>query len=213
MRGKTPELRAALDGGLNDHYRFLMRQHWELLEAWEKQVRQLEEGIERRLPPFAWAARLLQTAPGIGQIGAATILAEMGADMNCFATARHLASWAGVCPGNHESAGKRRSGHNRRGNRFIKKILVQVALSASQTKQAYAHALYQRVARRRGKKRAVVAVANSLLQALWYMLKHRQEYHELGVDHYERQNQERLTKIFVKGLQRLGHQVTLQPAA
>jgi transposase len=213
MRGKIPELRAALDGRLNDHYRFLMRQHWELLEALEKQVGELEEEIERRLPPFAWAVRLLKTAPGIGQIAAATILAEIGVDMSCFETARHLASWAGVCPGNHESAGKRRSGHNPRGNRFIKKILVQVALSASQTKQAYAHALYQRIARRRGKKRAVLGVANSLLQAIWHMLKHRQPYHELGVDHYERQNKEQITRILIKRLERLGHQVTLQPAA
>lgn len=213
MRGKIPELRAALEGRLNDHYRFLMRQHWELLETLEQQIGGLEQQIERQVIPFAWAVRLLMTAPGIDKIAAATILAEIGANMDCFETARHLTSWAGVCPGNNRSAGKSRSGHNPRGNRFIKRILVQVALAASQTRQAYARALCQRIARHRGKKRAILAVANSLLQAIWHMLKHRQEYKELGVNYYQEQNKEQLTKTLVKRLQQLGHQVSLQPAA
>ena len=213
LRGKIPELRAALDGRLNDHYRFLMRQHWDLLETLEKQVEGLEQEIERRLPPFDWAVRLPMTAPGIKKIAAATILAEIGENMDCFETARHLTSWAGVCPGNNSSAGKSRSGRNPRGNRYIKGILVQVALAASRTKQAYARALYGRIARHRGKKRAILAVANSLLQAIRYMLKHRQEYKELGVNYYEEQNKEQLTKALVKRLERLGHQVNLRPAA
>ena len=213
LRGKIPELRAALDGRLNDHYRFLMRQHWDLLETLEKQIGGLEQEIEQRIIPFAWAVRLPMTAPGIKKIAAATILAEIGENMDCFETARHLTSWAGVCPGNNSSAGKSRSGRNPRGNRYIKGILVQVALAASRTKQAYARALYGRIARHRGKKRAILAVANSLLQAIWYMLKHRQEYKELGVNYYEEQNKEQLTKALVKRLERLGHQVNLRPAA
>lgn len=213
LRSKIPELRAALEGRLNDHYRFLMRQHWELLEALEKQIGELEREIEQRLPPFAWAVRLLRTVPGIRQIAAATILAEIGADMSCFETARHLTSWAGVCPGQNESAGKSRSGHNPRGNRFIKKILVQVAFAAAQTRKTYARALYQRIARRRKKKRAVLAVANSLLQAIWYMLTHREEYKELGPDYYNQQNKEQQTKILIKRLERLGYRVVLQQAA
>jgi transposase len=213
MRGKIPELRAALDGRLNDHYRFLMRQHWDLLETLEKQVGKLEQQIEQRVIPFDWAVRLLMTAPGIKKIAAATILAEIGDNMDCFETARHLTSWAGVCPGNNRSAGRSRSGRNPRGNRFIKGILVQVALAASRTKQAYAHALYQRIARHRGKKRALLALANSLLQAIWYMLKHRQEYKELGVNYFKEQNKEQLTQALVKRLERLGHQVTLRQVA
>jgi transposase len=213
LRGKIPELRAALEGRLNDHYRFLMRQHWELLEALERQIGELEQEIERQLPPFAWAVELLLTVPGISRTAAAAILAEIGTEMSCFESARHLASWAGVCPGNHRSAGKSRSGHNPRGNRFIKAILVQVALSASQTKQAYARALHQRIAKHRGKKRARLAVANSLLQAIWHMLKYRQPYHELGFDYYQQLNKEQQTKMLVQRLERLGHRVTLQPAA
>ena len=173
----------------------------------------LEREIEQRVIPFAWAVRLLMTAPGIKKIAAATILAEIGENMDCFETARRLTSWAGVCPGNNRSAGRSRSGRNPRGNRYIKGILVQVALAASRTKPAYARALYQRIARHRGKKRAILAVANSLLQAIWHMLKHRQEYKELGVNYYEEQNKEQLTKALVKRLERLGHQVNLRPVA
>jgi transposase len=212
MRGKIPELRAALEGRVNDHYRFLMHQHWELLETLERQIRELDEEIERRLVPFDWAVRLLTTAPGINRIAAATLVAEIGVDMDCFETARHLTSWAGVCPGNHESAGKRRSGHNPRGNRFIKRILVQVAIAASRTKQAYAQAFYQRLARHRGKKRAVLALANSMLQAIWFMLKRREPYQELGADYYLRRDKDQMKTALVRRLERLGYQVTLQAA-
>ena len=212
LRGKIPELRASLEGRLNDHYRFLMRQHWELLETLEGQIRELEEEIQRQIVPFDWAVRLLTTAPGINWLAAATILAEIGVDMNCCPTARHLGSWAGVCPGNHESGGKRRGGRNPRGNRYIKRILVQVALAASRTKQAYAQAFYRRVARHRGKKRAILAVANSQLQAIWYMLKHQEPYRDLGADYYEQHDKEHKTASLVKQLQRLGFEVTLKAA-
>ena len=191
MRGKIPELRAALDGRLNDHYRFVLRQHWDLLEVLNQQIAGLEEEIERRLPPLEWAVQLLTTVPGIRRLAAATILAEIGLDMSSFKTSRHLASWAGVCPGNNRSAGRSRSGRNPRGNRFIKGILVQVALAAAQTRKAYARALYQRIARRRGKGRAILAVANSLIQAIWHILTHRVKYADLGADYYERQDQEK----------------------
>ncbi len=213
LRGKIPELRAALEGRMNAHYRFLLSQHWELLETIERQIGKLEEEIERRLPPFEWAVRLLTTAPGIKRVAAAALLAEIGVDMNCFATARHLASWAGVCPGHHESAGKRRGGRNPRGNRYVKKILVQVALAAAQTRTAYARTLYQRIARHRGKGRAILAVANSLLQAIWHMLRHRCAYRELGVDYYHKASKEQLTKRHVRQLERLGYTVVLQATA
>lgn len=213
LRGKIPELRAALEGGLNEHYRFLVQQHWALLEMLEEQIAGLEEEIERRLPPFEWALQLLMTVPGVQRIAATTILAEIGVQMSCFPTPRNLASWTGLCPGNRESAGRRRSGHNPRGNRFIKRILVQVALAASRTRTAYARALYQRIARHRGKGRAILAVANSLIQAIWYLLKHRIQYQDLGSDYFQRRNREQLTRQLVRQLQRLGHTVVLQPAA
>lgn len=213
LRGKIPELRAALDGRMNEHYRFLLKQYWGLLETLEEQITALEEEIERRLPPLEWAVKLLLTVPGIKRLAAATILAEIGVDTGCFPSARHLASWSGLCPGNFESAGKRRSGRCRRGNRFIRRIMVQVALAAAQTKTAYARALYQRVARHRGKGRAILAVANSLIQAIWHMLRNRVDYVDFGVDHYERRDKDKITKRLVKQLQRLGHRVVLQPAA
>jgi len=158
LRGKIPELRAALDGRLNDHYRFVRRQHWELLEMLEEQIQEQEKEIEKRLPPMEWAMQLLMMAPGIKRI-AATILGEIGVDRNAFLTARHLTTWAGVCPGSNERAGKSRSRRNPRGNRFIKKIMVQVAWAVAQTKNIYGRALYQRVSGHRGKGRAIRAVA------------------------------------------------------
>jgi transposase len=213
MRGKIPELRAALDGRLNDHYRFVLRQHWDLLEVLNKQIAGLEEETERRLPSLEWAVQLLTTVPGIRRLAAATILAEIGLDMSSFKTSRHLASWAGVCPGNNRSAGRSRSGRNPRGNRFIKGILVQVALAAAQTRKAYARALYQRIARRRGKGRAILAVANSLIQAIWHILTHRVKYADLGADYYERQDQDKKIRSLVKQLERFGKRVILEPAA
>lgn len=213
LRAKIPELRAALDGRLNDHYRFVLRQHWELLEMLERQIEDLEQEIERRLSPLQWAVGLLVTVPGIKRIAAATILAEIGVEMSSFPTARHLTSWAGICPGNHESAGKRQSRRNPRGNRFIKKILVQVALAATATKNTYVRSLYQRISRRRGKGRAILAVAHSLLQALWFMLTNRVEYNEMGADYYEKRNAEQITRSLVKRLEQLGHRVSLEPAA
>ena len=133
--------------------------------------------------------------------------------MSNFKTARHLGSWAGVCPGNNQSAGRSRSARNPRGNRFIKRILVQVALAAAQTRKAYARALYQRIAIRRGKGRAILAVANSLIQAIWYMLSQKVKYEDLGIDYYQRQDQGKKTRSLVKQLERLGHRVTLEPAA
>lgn len=213
LRGKIPELRAALDGRMNTHYRFLLSQHWDLLEALEKQIAKLEQEIERYLLPFERAVHLLCTAPGIKRTAAATILAEIGVDMNCFQSAGHLASWTGLCPGNHESAGKRRAVRNPRGNRFIKKILVQVALAAAQTRTAYVRSLYQRIARRRGKGRAILAVANSIIQSIWHMLAHGVPYKDLGVDYHQRINAEQTTRRLVRKLEQLGHKVVLQPAA
>lgn len=212
LRGKIPELRAALDGRMNEHYRFLLSQHWDLLQALEKQIAKLEEEIERHLPPFEWAVQLLCTAPGIKRIAAVTIIAEIGVDMKCFLSAGHLASWAGLCPGNYESAGKHHSVRNPRGNRFIKKICVQVALGASQTRTAYARALYHRIARRRGKGRAILAVANSMIRSVWHMLTHRVPYKDLGVDYYQA-DRDQIVKGLIRKLERYGHKVVLQPAA
>jgi transposase len=138
----------------------LMRQ----LAFLEEEVERFEKEIERHMPPFEWAATLLMTMPGADRTAACALIAEIGADMSRFPSPRHLASWAGLCPGNNESAGKRRSGKSHRGNRWIKGVMTEIAWAASRTKHHYPATQYRRLAGHRGKKRALVAVANGLLR-------------------------------------------------
>ena len=153
---------------------------------------------------------LLTTIPGINRRTAEVVLAEIGTDMSRFATAQHLASWAGLCPGNNESAGKRRSGRITRGDRWLKSILVQAAWAASHTKATYLSAQYRRLARRRGKKRALVGVAHTLLVICYEVLKREEAYRELGADYLDTLEPERRTKHLVRQLEKLGHKVTLE---
>jgi transposase len=153
---------------------------------------------------------LLTTIPGISRRTAEVVLAEVGTDMSRFAAAQHLASWAGLCPGNNESAGKRRSGRITRGDRWLKSILVQAAWAASHTKATYLSAQYRRLARRRGKKRALVAVAHTLLMMCYEVLKRGEAYRELGADYLDKLEPERRTKHLVRQLEKLGHKVTLE---
>jgi transposase len=154
---------------------------------------------------------LLVTIPGINRRTAEVVLAEIGTDMDRFATSGHLASWAGLCPGNHESAGKRRSGRTNHGDRWLRSALVQAAWAASRTKGTYLSDQYRRLARRRGKKKALVAVAHTLLVMIYQVLKKREPYRELGADYLDQLQPDRLTKQLVKRLERLGHKVTLEP--
>ena len=213
LRAKLPELAPALEGRVTDHHRFLLRELMRQLDFLEGQVTAFEQQIERTMPPFEWAAGLLMTVPGVDRTAACALIAEIGVDMSRFASSRHLASWAGLCPGNNESAGKRRSGKSHRGNRWIKTVMVEIAWAASHTKKSYSRAQYRKLAAHRGKKRALVAVANSLLQAVWYMLTHRHSYRELGPDYYERLNRGQLERSLIRRLENLGHKVILQPVA
>lgn len=213
LRAKLPELEKALEGQVTAHHRFLLRELMRQLAFLEGQVARFEAEIEQRMPPFEWAAGLLMTMPGVDRTAACALIAEIGTDMSRFASARHLVSWAGLCPGNNESAGKRRSGKSHRGNRWIKGVMTEIAWAASRTKSSYSRAQYRKLAAHRGKKRALVAVANSLLHAAWYMLSHRQGYKDLGADYLERLNQKQLERSLIRRLERLGHKVILQPAA
>lgn len=134
MRSKIPELTRALEGRVRPHHRFLLKEWMWLLERMEEQILRLEEEIEKRMPPLEWAVTLLMTKPGIDRVAACSLVAEMGVEMHHFPSARHLASWAGVCPGNNESAGKKRSGKSRRGNRWVKGTLTQIAWAAARKK-------------------------------------------------------------------------------
>jgi transposase len=213
LRAKVAELTQALEGQVRPHHRFLLRQWTGLLATLERQITEVEEEIERHMPPFEWAAALLEKMPGIDRTAACALLAEIGADMSRFASARHLASWAGLCPGNNTSAGKSRSGKSHRGNRWIKGVMTEIAWAAARTKNSYPAALYRRLAAHRGKKRALVAVANALLQVVWHLLTHRKSYLDLGGDYFDRLNHQRLTQSLVRRLERLGHSVTLASVA
>jgi transposase len=160
--------------------------------------------------PFARQRELLMTIPGVKQRTAEVLIAEIGVDMSAFPTAKHLASWAGVCPGNDESAGKRRSGRTRQGSKWLRGTLIEAARAAARTRDTYLNAQYHRVRARRGANRASLAVAHSLLVAVWHMLQTGETYLDPGGDYYTRRDPARTTRRLVAQLERLGHTVTLQ---
>jgi transposase len=211
LRAKIPELQWAWHGRVTPHHRFLLRLHLDHVSHLEELIGRLSGHIEELMAPFAEAAARLETIPGISQRVAETVVAEIGPRMEQFPTAGHLAAWAGRSPGNNESAGKRRSGHTTHGNRWLRGMLVQAAWAASRTKGTYLSAQYRRLAKRRGKKRALVAVAHTLLGIIYHVLKRGTKYTELGADFLDRQEPERLTSQLVKRLESLGHKVTLEP--
>jgi transposase len=214
LRAKIPQLQEALLGEVTDHHRFLLRMLLEQVEFLEGHIARLGARIAAVLPaPFAEAVARLETIPGIDRRAAQNIVAEIGADLKPFPSAGHLASWAGVCPGNHESAGKRRSGRTTKGNAWLRVTLVQCAWAASHTKDTYLAAQYQRLAARRGKKRALVAVGHTLLGMVYAVLKKKGTYQELGADYLDRQDKEKLTARLLKRLEKLGVRVTVEPAA
>jgi transposase len=211
LREKIPALRLALQGRVTGHHRFLLRMHLDHVTHLEELIGRLGARIAEALAPFAEAEERLQTIPGVSQRVAETVLAEIGPRMEQFPSADHLASWAGMCPGNNESAGKRRSGRVTKGNRWLKRILVQAAWAASHTKGTYLAAQYRRLAKRRGCKRALVAVGHTLLVIIYHVLKRGTTYAEWGADFLERREPARLTRQLVKRLEALGHKVTLEP--
>jgi len=185
----------------------------EQVEFLEGHIARLGARLTEVLPaPFAEAIGRLETIPGIDRRAAQNIVAEIGADLKPFKSAGQLASWVGICPGNHESAGKRRSGRTTKGNSWLRVTLVQCAWAASHTKNTYLSAQYKRLAVRRGKKRALEAVGHTLLGIVYAVLKKRGTYQELGADYLDRQDQEKLTARLLKRLEKLGVKVTVQPA-
>jgi transposase len=214
LRAKIPQLQEALLGEATDHHRFLLRMFLEQVEFLEGQIARLSQRVTEALPaPFAEAIARLETIPGIDRRAAQNIVAEVGADMKPFRSAGHLASWVGICPGNHESAGKRRSGRTTKGDAWLRVTLVQCAWAASHTKNTYLAAQDQRLAARRGKKRALVAVGHTLLGIVYAVLKKKSVYRELGADYLDRQNKAKLTARLLKRLEKLGVKVTVEAEA
>jgi transposase len=211
MRDKLPQLRLALEGRVTDHHRFLLQLHLDHLAHLEALLERLGAEIDRLLAAYREAEARLRTIPGISQHTAAVVLAEIGADMGQFPSADQLTSWAGMCPGNDESAGKRRRTRTPSGDRWLKQALVQAAWAASHTKGTYLAASYRRLARRRGKKRALIALGRALLVIAYHVLKRGTTYQEPDAGYLDRQRSERLTRDLVKRLQSLGHTVTLEP--
>jgi transposase len=212
LREKIPQLRLALQGRVTAHHRFLLRLHLDHVTQLEELIGRLGARVAEALAPFAEAVQRLQTIPGVSQRTAETVAAEVGPEAATFPTADHLASWAGMCPGNDESAGKRRSGRSTKGNRWLKRILVQAAWAASRARGTYLQAQYRRLAKRRGQKKALVAVGHTLLVIIFHVLKRGTSYTELGADFLDRLEPERLTRQLVHRLEKLGHKVTLEPA-
>ena len=212
LRAKLPQLRLALEGQVHEHHRFLLALLLDQLDYLSAAVDKLSQRIgEISSPSFRAAVELLTTADGIQQRTAETILAEIGTDVTPFPTHKHLCSWAGACPGNNESAGKRKSGKTPKGNRWVRGALGEAAWAASHKKDTYLAAQFRRLVPRRGKKRAIVAVGHSLLVAIYYMLKRQTAYTDLGAAHFERLDPERHIRYHLTKLEALGRHLKLVP--
>jgi len=213
LRNKIPELQEALQGRVSRHHRFLLRELLDHHYFVESKMQRIEQEVAERLGPFQSEVARLCTIPGVDRVTAWGLLAEIGLSMKQFPDAQHLASWAGLCPGSHESAGKRKSGKIRKGSLWLRRCLCQGAWAVSTKKNNYLSALYRRLAARRGTKRATIAVAHNLLVIAYYILRDGTCYRDLGPDYFDRLNPEGLRRRLTKRLEGLGFKVTLEPLA
>jgi transposase len=211
LRKKLPALQLALEGNIQEHHRFWLRQLLDHLNFLEGKIAELEQEIAARCHPYQEVIQRWDTIPGVDLITACSLVAEIGVRAEQFPSAHHLASWAGLCPGNDESAGKRRSGKTRKGDPWLRTVLCQAAWAASHTKRTYLSAQYHRIAAKRGRKRAIIAVAHSILVIAYILLRRGEVYRDLGGDYFERLDPVGLTRYLLRRLQKLGHTVTLQP--
>jgi transposase len=213
LRRKIPALREALEGRFDAEHVVVVGRILAHIDYLDEAIDELSAAIEQQLGPFAPAVELLCTIPGVGRRAAEVIIAETGGDMTAFPSAKHLASWEGMCPGNDESAGKRRSGKTRKGSKWLSQTLVECAKSANRSKNTYLAAQYARLRARRGANKATIAVCHSILTAAWHMLQTGETYTDPGGDYFARRNPERTRKRLVGQLERLGYTVTLQEGA
>lgn len=214
LRVKSGELVRALDGRFEEHHGFLLRIHLDHIDHLDSAIDRLDRQIEELMDPFREARELLRTIPGVGQKVAEVIIAETGGDMSRFPTPGHLASWAGLCPGNNESAGKRRSGKPRPGDVWLIDALVEAAWGVSRTKDGYLKARFWQLARRIGKKKAAIAIAHNILVIAWHLLTTNQPYQDLGAEWtHRKEDPTRRAQYLVRQLEALGHRVEITPAA
>ena len=208
LREKREQLDKALEGRVKPHHRFVLSELLSQIDNLDETIARFDAEIEKYCRPFEEAVELLDTIPGIARRVAEIIVSEIGTDMSRFPTADHLSAWAGVAPGNNESAGKRYSGTTRHGNQALTAALVQAAHAAAHTRNTYLSAQYHRLAGRRGKKRAIVAVAHSILVSAYHIIQRKEPYHELGGDYFDKQRPEATAKRLLKRLQQLGYDIS-----
>jgi len=213
LRASQEKLREALRGRVTKHHRFLLRLHLNQIDALDASIVMIDEQVEAGIAPFRAAVGQVMTIPGIRDIGAQVIVSEIGTDMSRFPSEGHLISWAGLCPRNDESAGKRRSNRLRKGAPWLKTTLVQCAWAAVRKKGSYLQAQFLRLKARRGPKKAIMAVAASILTAIYHMLKDGTLYQDLGSNHFQNRSKGQQTKRLVKRLADLGYNVALTPLA
>lgn len=208
----TPEaLQESLLGHVQEHHRFMLETLLDQVEFLEQQIARLDDRLQEKMSPFEAAINRLDTIDGIDQRGAQSLLAELGPDMAQFPSADHLSSWAGMSPGNDESAGNRRSGKTPKGNKWIRRTLTQAAWAATKRKGGYMAAQYRQLAARRGKKRAIVALGHTILVVAYHRLKDEEDYRDLGSDYFDRRRRDRTTQHLVSRLEGLGYEVELKP--
>lgn len=215
MRSKIAELEQALTGHVQAHHQLMLSLHLEHIDDLNTKIERLSEEIERQLVPFDEDDLItrLDAVPGLDQRVIQGIIAELGVDMSRFPTANHVVSWAGLAPGRNESAGRNRSARTTKGNQHLKALLVQAAHTVARSKDNYLGAQFRRLAARRGKKRAAVAVARSILVIVYHMIQDGTEYVDLGGDYFDKRHQDYLEQRLIKRLEQLGHKVTLEPRA
>jgi transposase len=213
LKAKREALVLALDGIMGAHQRFLLAEQLRHVDELEERIERLSEEIGRRMRPLEAQLDALDQIPGMGRTGAEEIIAETGVDMTRFPTSRHFASWAKVCPGNNESAGKRKTGRTGRGNPWLRSALVEAAVACSHSKKSYLAAQYRRVAGRRGNKRAAMAVAHSILVIAYHILRDGVPYADLGADFFDRRAKPALATRFKRRLEALGYTVSIQEPA
>ena len=213
LRDKVPQLQRALRGRVGAHQRVLLAQQLAHLDSLDELIEQLTAEVRQRMRPFQTALARLDTLPGVALQTAETVVAELGADLSRFPSAAHLASWAGLCPGNDESAGKRRSGKMRKGDPWLRAALIQAAQAAARTRGTYLSAQYHRLAARRGKKKATAAVAHTILSIAYHLLTRQTDYTDLGPTYFDQHDHQRVTRRLVSRLEGLGYTVQLEPSA
>lgn len=213
LKSKKEQLERALDGLMGPHQKMMLSSQLQHIDFLTQQIAELDEEIARRERPFEKDLELLDTIPGVGMRTAEQLVAEIGTDMGRFPTEAHLSSWAGMSPGNNESAGKRKSGKTEKGNKHLRAILVEAARAAARTKNTYLSSLYHRIAARRGANRAAVAVGHKILVMIYYILKRQQPYKELGANYFDSRRKEATKRRAIKQLESLGFKVKVEEAA